>query len=94
MAGKGDDFVGAWMSIAASARSRVSSLDPEHRQRACEHETVKVSLANLKTFPWIKERVADAYYDPIAWAWGKLRGRKPGSLAGAELPVLPPGPKD
>ena len=25
----------------------------------------------------LKERVADAYYDPIAWAWRKLRGRKP-----------------
>jgi succinate dehydrogenase / fumarate reductase iron-sulfur subunit len=37
----------------------------------------------------LKERVADEYYDPLQWAWRKLRGRKPGSAAGAELPVLP-----
>ena len=24
----------------------------------CEHETVKLSLANLRTFPWIAEREA------------------------------------
>ena len=41
----------------------------------------------------LKERVADAYYDPLQWAWRKLRGRKPGSAAGAELPVLPSEPK-
>ena len=37
----------------------------------------------------LKERVADAYYDPVQWAWRKLRGRRPGSSAGTELPVLP-----
>ena len=26
----------------------------------------------------LKERVADRYYDPVAWLWRKLRGRKPG----------------
>jgi succinate dehydrogenase / fumarate reductase iron-sulfur subunit len=41
----------------------------------------------------LKERVADAYYDPLQWAWRKLRGRKPGSSAGVELPVLPSEPK-
>ncbi len=36
----------------------------------------------------LKERVADAYYDPIQWAWRKLRGRGPDGGAGTELPVL------
>ncbi len=36
----------------------------------------------------LKERVADAYYDPIQWAWRKLRGGGPDSGAGTELPVL------
>src|SRR5258708_38999397 len=37
----------------------------------------------------LKERVADAYYDPLQWAWRKLRGRDDGTGAGTELPVLP-----
>src|SRR5437763_2397088 len=36
----------------------------------------------------LKERVADAYYDPLQWAWRKLRGRE-ATGAGTELPVLP-----
>jgi len=36
-----------------------------------------------------KERVADEFYDPLQWAWRKLRGRDTGSRAGVELPVLP-----
>jgi succinate dehydrogenase / fumarate reductase iron-sulfur subunit len=40
----------------------------------------------------LKERVADAYYDPLQWAWRKLRSRGSASLAGTELPILPPAP--
>ena len=45
----------------------------------------------------LKERVADAYYDPLQWAWRKLRGRDGDDGAGSrvELPVLqgnPPPP--
>ena len=37
----------------------------------------------------LKERVADAYYDPLQWAWRKLRGGDGGgSGARVELPVL------
>ena len=40
-----------------------------------------------------KERVADEFYDPLQWAWRKLRGRPSDSVAGAELPVLPAAAK-
>jgi len=40
----------------------------------------------------LKERVVDAYYDPIQWVWRKVRGGDSGSKAGVELPVLPGGP--
>jgi carbonic anhydrase len=55
------DFVSAWMHIAARARQRVvaSGLDETAMRVACEHETVRVSLENLLTFPWIAEAVRD-----------------------------------
>jgi carbonic anhydrase len=53
------DFVGQWMSIAEPARERAMRCTlVEARQRCCEEEVVKVSLANLLTFPWIADRVA------------------------------------
>lgn len=61
----GHDFVDSWMKIASAARQRVcdspetANADFETQCAACEHETVRVSLANLLTFPWINERVMD-----------------------------------
>ena len=63
--GSGRDFVDAWMDMAKAARQRVcdspetAKADFETQCAACEHEVVRVSLANLLTFPWIKERVLD-----------------------------------
>jgi succinate dehydrogenase / fumarate reductase, iron-sulfur subunit len=37
----------------------------------------------------LKERVADEFYDPIQWAWRKLRGRSSEQPSRAPLPVLP-----
>jgi carbonic anhydrase len=52
------DFVAGWMSIAASARRKVLACEPvEARQEACELETVRLSMANLMTFPWVAEPV-------------------------------------
>uniref|UniRef100_Q029X2 carbonic anhydrase n=1 Tax=Solibacter usitatus (strain Ellin6076) TaxID=234267 RepID=Q029X2_SOLUE len=56
--GPGHEFVAPWMSIAETARVHVmKSVPAEQRQQACEWEAIKVSLANLLTFPWIAERV-------------------------------------
>jgi carbonic anhydrase len=52
-------FIADWVRMLHAARDRVRA---HHRQldRAAfldmEHEAVKVSLANLRTFPWIAER--------------------------------------
>jgi carbonic anhydrase len=53
------DFIGPWMSIAEQARRRVLACAPAERQLAAEQEGVRLSLENLRTFPWIVERVAD-----------------------------------
>ena len=57
--GEDTDFVGNWMNIARAARDRVLQCHPADPQSACEQETVRVSLANLRTFPWIARREAD-----------------------------------
>ena len=52
------DFVGPWMAMAEPARLRtLQYASPEQRQQCCEYEVIKISLANLMTFPWIAERV-------------------------------------
>ncbi len=51
------DFVANWMSIADPVRARALACDsPEEQQLCGEQEVVKLSLANMRTFPWITER--------------------------------------
>ena len=52
-------FIADWVSMLDEARDRVRSTFPyldEEALLAMEREAVKVSLANLRTFPWIAER--------------------------------------
>lgn len=53
------DFIAPWIGLAAAARERALArtdiLDP---QLCCEQETIRLSLDNLSTFPWIASRVA------------------------------------
>jgi carbonic anhydrase len=51
------DFVGQWVRIAEPARQRAMQAPPQLRQDICEHESVRLSLDNLMTFPWIKDAV-------------------------------------
>ena len=52
----GTDFLGSWMRIAAPVRERVlAEPDPA---AAAEREAIRLSLANLLTFPWVAERAA------------------------------------
>ncbi|HEY4144746.1 carbonic anhydrase [Pinirhizobacter sp.] len=54
---QGGDFLVPWMRIAESAKFRVLARAPEDVHTECEYETVKLSLGNLMTFPWLAERV-------------------------------------
>ena len=51
------DFVGQWVRIAEPARLRAMSAPAERWQDVCEHESVRLSLDNLTTFPWIASAV-------------------------------------
>lgn len=84
------DFVGPWMQIAESARRKALHYTlPAKRQKCCEEEVVKLSLANLMTFPWIRESV-EAGTLQLRGAWfaihsGCLEMLQPdGSFAKAE----------
>jgi carbonic anhydrase len=53
------DFVGNWMHIADAARDTALSCSGEDEQQLCaEQEVVKLSVGNLRTFPWVAEREA------------------------------------
>jgi len=53
------DFVASWMSLGEPARrAALRCEDPAEREHICELELIKVSLANLRSFPWIAEREA------------------------------------
>ena len=55
------EFIVDWVNIAARARERVLTelpdASPQEQWSACEEASILVSLENLLTFSWIKERV-------------------------------------
>lgn len=64
------DFIGAWMAIAQPARERAlaeAAGDPVAAQFAGEREGLKVSLANLLTFPWVRDGVGSGELHLHAW---------------------------
>ena len=55
-------FIADWIDLLRGARDEVRARHPELDRaafQAMEWEAVRVSLANLRTFPWVAEREAD-----------------------------------
>lgn len=54
-------YIDDWMCLVESARAEVMAEMPQaplaEQERACEQRAILVSLNNLMTFPWIRERV-------------------------------------
>ncbi|MEH6661590.1 MAG: carbonic anhydrase [Parasphingorhabdus sp.] len=77
--GKGG-FIADWITLLDGARAKVAhdhgDLSGSEAQLAMEHEGIRTSLANLRTFPCIQEKEADGSIRLIgAWfaiAEGKL----------------------
>ena len=55
---EGHIFIDDWMGIVQQARDDVVASGQDNPQQALEWEAIKVSLANLRTFPFIAEREA------------------------------------
>jgi carbonic anhydrase len=49
-------FVDGWVDIISGARDRIIAQDPIDPQKELELEAIKVSMANLRSFPFIAER--------------------------------------
>ena len=55
-------FIAHWVGMLDEARERVRRKYPDlgpEAYRVMEHEGVRISLRNLMTFPWVRERVED-----------------------------------
>lgn len=67
----GYTYVPAWVSILSAAYRRaiatMPDLSDEEMQKVCEQNAVLVSLENLTTFPWIRERIADKRLKLHGW---------------------------
>jgi carbonic anhydrase len=55
----GGDFIGRWISLMEPATKFLaeSGAEASDRQQAMEFATVRQSLANLETFPFVRERL-------------------------------------
>jgi len=72
-----EDFVANWMTIAEPARlmAEDANLEGAERQRFCEQCCVKLSLANLASFPWVAERAAAGDLTLLGAYFGVATGR-------------------
>jgi len=70
------DFVAGWIGIAGKARAvALRCDDPVAAQEAGEHEAIRISLANLMTFPWVAEAVTEGRLTLHGAHFGVATGR-------------------
>jgi carbonic anhydrase len=80
-----DSFIGSWVSIAHPAKRQVleefPDISPEIQYYACEKAAIMLSLENLMTFPWVRQRVEDGSLSLHGWYFdlqaGTLAGVSP-----------------
>lgn len=65
------DFIEDWVNMASPARQYIKTHFDEHpleeQLHLCEKETIKYSLKNLATFPWIKDKISAGILDIHGW---------------------------
>lgn len=73
------EFVTSWVNISARARERVLQALPgatvQEQSRACEQASIQVSLENLQTFPWIRERLQQGKLILYGWYFDIQTGK-------------------
>ena len=89
------EFITPWVRIArdalAKADERFPDREGEAHQRACELAAILVSLENLLTFPWIRERVDRDELHITGWYFDMQKGALLGYSAEERgfFPVVP-----
>jgi carbonic anhydrase len=71
--GKSREFIDDWLSVVEKARDGKFEGESQHRQ--VEQEAIKVSLDNLLSFPWVKDRVENKRLKLHGW-WFDLEAGK------------------
>jgi carbonic anhydrase len=66
------EFIAPWMDIAAAACPCEDGRDVPD-QPTVEHESVRISLTNLRSFPWVDERIRTRELTLHGW-WVDLVG--------------------
>ena len=74
----GDKYISDWMSLADEARQRaLARTDLEtfdERTHACELDAIEISLANLKTFSWVRDRLEKNKLQLHGWYYDMASG--------------------
>ena len=52
-------FLDAWISLLDTAKARVEEAHHEHPPTALEYESIRVTLENLATFPFVADAIRD-----------------------------------
>jgi carbonic anhydrase len=72
------EFIGHWVGMVAAAKQevedRLSGKPAEVRQRACEQAAILLSLDNLLTFPWLRERAEKGQLFLHGWYFDLVKG--------------------
>lgn len=66
-----DSFIGSWVNIAQPAKEKVLQELPDKPEEvqgyACEKAAILLSLENLMTFPWVRQRVEAGTLELHGW---------------------------
>jgi carbonic anhydrase len=70
------EFIGSWVSIVQDACVHAhADVNPDADLREVEQEALRVSLRNLRTYPWVAEKIDKGELDARAW-WFDLDAGK------------------
>ena len=91
--GRSAEFIGPWVKIAERAREQVlkelPDKEPAKQSKACEQASILVSLENLLSFPWVKQRVESGALTLHGWYFdmggGQLYSYSPESAGFEQL---------
>jgi carbonic anhydrase len=72
------NFISSWMNIAHEAKKKVltqhKNQSLEQQEKICEEESLLISLKNLRSFPWIDEKVCAGVLYLHAWRFDLSTG--------------------